>query len=225
MPHLLIVDDEQSIRAGFREYAEFLGFTVDEAADGMEAVQLCREQDYDLVVMDIMMPRLDGFTAVKQIRRFKDVPILVLTARDEEYDKLHGFDLGIDDYVTKPFSARELLARIQAIINRSTRPLEQAAEHKTWRHLDLMVDMTAREVTIDHRHVDLTPKECELLFYLIDNRSVALSRQRLLEAVWGYDFFGDDRTVDTHIKTLRMKLGTHKDCIVTLRGHGYRFEG
>jgi DNA-binding response OmpR family regulator len=225
VPHILITDDEQSIRAGFREYAEFLGFTVDEAADGMDAVQRCREHDYDLVVMDIMMPRLDGFTAVKQIRRFKDVPILMLSARGEEYDKLHGFDLGIDDYVTKPFSPRELLARIQAIINRSTRPADEAVEHKIWSRQGLVVDMTAREVTIDQRHVDLTPKECDLLFYLIDNRSVALSRQRLLEAVWGYDFFGDDRTVDTHIKTLRMKLGAHKDCIVTLRGHGYRFEG
>jgi DNA-binding response OmpR family regulator len=172
-----------------------------------------------------MMPKLDGFTAIKEIRKHKNTPVIILSARTEEYDKLYGFDLGIDDYVTKPFSTKELLARIQAIISRSGRSADESSEHTVWDYGGLHVDLTARDIKVDDERVDLTPKECELLFYLIENRSVALSRQRLLQEVWGYDFFGDERTVDTHIKTLRMKLGPYKDCIVTLRGLGYRLEG
>ncbi|MDR1450654.1 MAG: response regulator transcription factor [Propionibacteriaceae bacterium] len=224
MARILFTDDEEAIRAGFREYAEFLGHEVIEAADGMEAVRKCREEDFDLIVMDIMMPKLDGFTAIKEIRKHKDTSVIVLSARNEEYDKLYGFDLGIDDYVTKPFSAKELLARIQAIISR-VRRADETPEQVVWEHGSLYVNLTARDVKIDGERIDLTPKEFDLLFYLIDNRSVALSRRRLLQDVWGYDFFGDERTVDTHIKTLRMKLGSHKDVIVTLRGLGYRLEG
>jgi DNA-binding response OmpR family regulator len=225
MLRILFTDDEDAIRAGFREYAEFLGYDVVEAADGMEAVTRCREHDFDIIVMDVMMPRLDGFTAVKEIRKFSDTPVIILSARGEEYDKLYGFDLGVDDYVTKPFSTKELMARIHAIVARSHRPGEELSEHTVWNHQGLSVDMTARDIKIDGARVDLTPKECDLLFYLIENRSIALSRHRLLQEVWGYDFFGDERTVDTHIKTLRMKLGPYKGCIVTLRGLGYRFEG
>jgi DNA-binding response OmpR family regulator len=222
---ILFTDDEDAIRAGFREYAEFLGHQVVEAADGMEAVRKCRDDDFDLIVMDVMMPKLDGFTAIKEIRKHKNTPVIVLSARNEEYDKLYGFDLGIDDYVTKPFSTKELLARIQAIVSRVNRAGEEPPEHVVWKCGGLYVNLTARDIKIDGERVNLTPKECDLLFYLIDNRSVALSRQRLLQEVWGYDFYGDERTVDTHIKTLRMKLGPYKDIIVTLRGLGYRLEG
>ncbi|MDR1264090.1 MAG: response regulator transcription factor [Propionibacteriaceae bacterium] len=226
MLRILFTDDEDAIRAGFREYAEFLGHEVTEAQDGMEAVQRCRDQRFDVIVMDVMMPRLDGFTAVKEIRKTIDTPIIVLSARSEEYDKLHGFDLGADDYVTKPFSTKELMARINAVVARSARPGErEAAARSVWSHHGLHVDITARDVKVDGERIELTPKECELLFYLIENRSIALSRHRLLQEVWGYDFFGDERTVDTHIKTLRMKLGPYKDTIVTLRGLGYRFGG
>jgi len=225
MLRILFTDDEDAIRAGFREYAEFLGYHVTEAADGMEAVTKCREENYDIIIMDVMMPKLDGFTAVKEIRKFRDTPVIILSARGEEYDKLYGFDLGVDDYVTKPFSTKELMARVHTILKRTERPTEEPNGHDVWTHEGLSVDMTARDIKIDGNRIDLTPKECDLLFYLIENRSIALSRHRLLQEVWGYDFFGDERTVDTHIKTLRMKLGDYKSCIVTLRGLGYRFEG
>ncbi len=226
MYKILIVDDEDAIRIGLREYAEFLGYEVTEAKDGMEAVALCREEDFDVIVMDVMMPKLDGFTAVKEIRKHKDIPVLMLSARSEEYDKLFGFELGIDDYVTKPFSPKEVMARIHVIIFRnSNRPANPMELHETYTFNTLEVNITARSVTIDGKKVDLTPKEYDLLFYLVKNKNIALSREKLLSAVWGYDFYGDDRTVDTHIKTLRMNLQAYKDCIVTLRGVGYRFEG
>ncbi|MDR0989821.1 MAG: response regulator transcription factor [Propionibacteriaceae bacterium] len=225
MVNILFADDEEAIRAGFREYAEFLGHSVTEAADGVDAITLCRNVDFDILVLDVMMPRLDGFTVVKEVRKSLDVPIIILSARDEEYDKLYGFDLGIDDYVTKPFSAKELMARVQAILSRRQRHIDDGPEHTIWSRQGLYVDITARDIKIDGERISLTPKECELLFYLIENRSVALSRHRLLQEVWGYDFVGDERTVDTHIKTLRMKLGPYKGFIVTLRGLGYRLEG
>ncbi|PWJ46942.1 response regulator transcription factor [Faecalicatena contorta] len=226
MSKILIVDDEEAIRKGLKEYAEFMNYEVVEASDGMQAVNICKDQDFDVIIMDVMMPKLDGFTASKEIRKIKDIPILMLSARSEEYDKLFGFELGIDDYVTKPFSPREVLARINVIINRNSGRTVQANDvHEIYKFDGLEVDITARSVVIDGTKTELTPKEYELLFYLVKNQNIALSREKLLTEVWGYDFYGDDRTVDTHIKTLRVSLGDYKEKIATLRGVGYRFEG
>ena len=224
MARILIVDDEDAIRVGFREYAEFLGFDVAEARDGMEAVAICREDDFDVIVMDVMMPRMDGFTAVKEIKKLRDIPVLMLSARGEEYDKLFGFEVGVDDYVTKPFSPKEVIARINVIISRNSVKPAAAEAHEIYTFGGMSVDITARVVTVDGAEAPLTPKEYDLLFYLVKNKNIALSREKLLTNVWGYDFYGDDRTVDTHIKTLRMNLGEYKDRVVTLRGVGYRFE-
>ena len=225
MARILIVDDEDAIRAGFREYAEFLGYEVTEAKDGMEAVALCRENDYDVIIMDVMMPKMDGFTAVKEIRKIKDIPVLMLSARGEEYDKLFGFEVGVDDYVTKPFSSKEVIARIGVIVARNSGRQSAAKEaHEIYTFGGMSVDVTARLVMIDGVPAGLTPKEYDLLFYLVKNKNIALSREKILTNVWGYDFFGDDRTVDTHVKTLRVNLGDYKDHLVTLRGVGYRFE-
>ncbi|MBA4700453.1 MAG: response regulator transcription factor [Ruminococcus sp.] len=226
MRKILIVDDEEAIRKGLKEYAEFMNYEVIEASDGMQAVNICKDQDFDVIIMDVMMPKLDGFTASKEIRKIKDIPILMLSARSEEYDKLFGFELGIDDYVTKPFSPREVLARINVIINRNSGRTAQVNDvHETYKFDGLEVDITARSVVIDGTKTELTPKEYDLLFYLVKNQNIALSREKLLTEVWGYDFYGDDRTVDTHIKTLRVSLGDYKEKIATLRGVGYRFEG
>lgn len=222
MSHILIVDDEVIIRKGLREYAEFMGYTVTEAGDGMEAVALCKAFDYDVVIMDVMMPKLDGFTACKEIKKIKNIPVLILSAKTEEYDKLYGFELGADDYVAKPFSAKEILARIKVIISRNSR--QETAQNEVYRFEGLEVDITARNVFIDNNKIELTPKEYDLLFYLIKNKNKALSREQILNEVWGYDFFGDNRTVDTHIKTLRLNLKDYKKYIITLRGVGYKFE-
>ena len=224
MERLLVVDDEEKIRLLIRKYAEFEGYTVVEAGDGMSAVQLCRDhpRDFDLIVMDVMMPELDGFSAVREIRKVCQAPVLMLSARGEEYDKIHGFELGIDDYVVKPFSPKELMMRIAAIIKRSkssATPQNEVLEVK-----GLRVDFTARVVTVDGKKVELSPKEYDLLFYLAKNRNIALTREQLITNVWGYDFYGDDRTLDTHIKLLRRSLGPYAKLIVTLRGVGYRFE-
>ena len=215
---ILIVDDEELIRSVIREYAELENYVVDEASNGMEAIEKCEENDYDLVIMDIMMPKVDGYQSVKKIKESKNIPILMLSARGEEYDKLLAFDLGIDDYVQKPFSTRELMARVKAILKRSKKENEKISFD------GLVIDELAREVTIDGKEVSLTLKEFELLKYLVDNQNIAVSRDKLLSSIWGYDFYGDDRTVDTHIKTLRSKLGKYKDYIITLRGVGYKFE-
>ncbi len=226
MNRILVVDDEDAIRTGLKEYAEFMGYEVVEAKDGMEAVSICREQDFDVIIMDVMMPRLDGFTACKEIKKIKNIPVLMLSARSEEYDKLFGFELGIDDYVTKPFSSKEVMARIAVIISRNENRSTAAAtqQNEVYKFGGLEVDITARTVLVDGKKAELTPKEYDLLFYFVKNRNIALSREKLLTSIWGYDFYGDDRTVDTHIKTLRMNLGDYKDYIVTLRGVGYRFE-
>jgi DNA-binding response OmpR family regulator len=223
---ILFVDDEDAIREGFAEYAQFLGHTVTQAKDGMEAVALCRGGEFDVIVMDVMMPRMDGFTACKEIRRDKDIPVLMLSARSEEYDKLHGFDLGIDDYVTKPFSPKEVIARLNVIVSRhkAAEGAPARGKNEVYRDGGLMVDMTARVVEIGGRRVDMTPKEYDLLFFMIRNKNIALSRDKLLSEVWGYDFFGEDSTVNTHIKVLRQHLGEHERHIVTIRGVGYRFE-
>ena len=219
---ILIVDDEANIRRVVREYAEFEGYETDEAGDGMEAVSMAKANDYDVIVMDIMMPRLDGYSACKEIRKTKSTPIIMLSARGEEYDKLFGFELGIDDYVVKPFSPKELMARIKAVSIRRSAAQPQTPERITFEGLE--IDMAGREVYVNGQKANMTPKEYDLLFYLVKNRNIALTRDKLLEEVWGYDFFGDDRTVDTHIKMLRNSLGEYRKFIVTLRGLGYKFE-
>ena len=219
---ILIVDDEEMIRAVLREYIEFEGGEADEASDGMEAVKLCRERDYDVILMDVMMPRLDGFSAVKEIRKFKQTPVIMLSARGEEYDKLFGFEIGSDDYVTKPFSPKEVMARIHAVMKRG-RPVRGAAA-QVYDFEGLHIDMEGRVVTVNGEKAELTPKEYELLFYFVQHNGVALTRERLLNKVWGYDFYGDDRTVDTHVKMLRGNLKEYRKFIVTLRGLGYKFE-
>ena len=222
MKKLLVVDDEAKIREVIKEYSELSGYEVTEAADGMSAIGLCKLNDYDLIIMDVMMPKLDGFSSVKEIKKFKDIPVIMLSARGEEYDKLFGFELGVDDYVVKPFSPKELMARVNAVITR-----HEGADHGTSNVMKfdgLEVNFAARTIYIDGKRVNLTPKEYDLLFYLIQNRNIALSRDKLLSDIWGYDFFGDDRTIDTHIKNLRNNLGPYRDFIVTLRGVGYKFE-
>ena len=220
---LLIVDDEPAIRLLVKKYADFEGYESEEAADGMEAVFKCRQSAYDIIIMDVMMPELDGFSAVKEIRKFSDVPVIMLSARGEEYDKIHGFELGIDDYVTKPFSGKELMMRIAAVLARSAKGKAEV-QREVYEHEGLVVDFTAHSVSIAGKKVEMTPKEYELLFYFIRNKGIALTREKLLSEIWGYDFYGDDRTLDTHIKLLRKSLGDYRDCIVTLRGVGYRFE-
>ena len=218
---LLVVDDEARIRELIKKYATFEQYEVTEAENGMQAVELCRQQDFDLIIMDVMMPDLDGFSACREIRKTSSVPILMLSARGEEYDKLHGFELGIDDYVVKPFSPKELMMRVGAILKRSGAKGESREVVDIG---DLRVDFTARRVTLAGKPLDLSPKEYDLLFYLVRNRGIALTREKLLSEIWGYDFFGDDRTLDTHIKLLRRQLGPYADRITTLRGVGYRFE-
>ena len=222
MYKLLVVDDEPKIREVIREYAEFNGYEVTEAEDGMSAVGLCKLNKYDLVILDIMMPKLDGFTACKEIKKISDVPIIMLSARGEEYDKLFGFELGIDDYIVKPFSPKELMARVNVVLERRNSVSKDNSSVLTFDGLE--INIAARTVSVDGKRVELTPKEYDLLFYLIKNKNIALSRDKLLSDIWGYDFFGDDRTIDTHIKNLRNNLGPYRDFIVTLRGVGYKFE-
>lgn len=222
MYKLLVVDDEPKIREVIREYAEFNGYEVTECGDGMSAVGLCKLNTYDLIILDIMMPKLDGFSACKEIKKIQDVPIIMLSARGEEYDKLFGFELGIDDYIVKPFSPKELMARVNVCIQRRNTATQSKSDVLKFSGLE--INIAARTVSVDGQRVELTPKEYELLFYLIENRNIALSRDKLLSDIWGYDFFGDDRTIDTHIKNLRNNLGPYRDFIVTLRGVGYKFE-
>ena len=228
MYHVLVVDDEARIRSIIKKYAEFEGYKVTEAADGMEAVYLCRTMEFDIVIMDIMMPELDGFSACREIRKNSQVPIIMLSARGEEYDKITGFELGIDDYVTKPFSPKELMLRIGAVMKRVKSVMPQSKKKEnvvvSFDEGGLVVDITARIVYIDNERVEMSPKEYDLLFYMIENRNIALSREKLISDVWGYDFFGDIRTLDTHVKLLRKSLGRYARMIVTLRGVGYRFE-
>lgn len=224
MYKILIVDDEAGIREIIKKYAMFESHEVIEACDGMEAIQICKEKDFDIIIMDVMMPELDGFSACKEIRKYKKTPVLMLSARGEEYDKIHGFELGIDDYVVKPFSPKELMMRVNAIIKRSTGLSSDENKKEIICFEGLTVDFTGRLVYIDEVKVDMSPKEYDLFFYLVKNRGIALSREKLITDVWGYDFFGDDRTLDTHIKLLRKSLGDYSRYIVTLRGVGYRFE-
>ena len=219
---VLIVDDEEMIRNVLKEYVEFEGNEAFEAADGMEAVRMCRDNDYDIILMDVMMPRLDGFSAVKEIRKTKDIPVIMLSARGGEYDKLFGFEIGVDDYVTKPFSPKEVMARINAVTKR--RAGKEEPKNDVYKFEGLTIDMAGRNVYVDGEKAELTPKEYEILFYFVKNRGIALTREKLLMDVWGFDFYGDDRTVDTHIKMLRSNLKQYRKFIVTLRGLGYKFE-
>ena len=229
MYKILVVDDEARIRSIVKKYAEFEGHSVVEAGDGMEAVYLCRNNTYDLVIMDIMMPELDGFSACREIRKISRVPIIMLSARGEEYDKINGFELGIDDYVVKPFSPKELMLRIEAIMKRvkKTNADGETAKNEIieFDGGGLRIDLTARIVYIDGEKIYMSPKEYDLLFYMVGNKNIALTREKLISEVWGYDFYGDARTLDTHVKLLRKSLGKYASFIVTLRGVGYRFEG
>lgn len=225
MAKILVVDDEAKIREMVKKYAEFEGHSVTPAADGMQAIQLCKRNHYDIVIMDVMMPELDGFSSVREIRKISAVPIIMLSARGEEYDRIHGFETGVDDYVVKPFSPKELMMRIGAILARVQNAGETPAQVELYEQDGLNVNFTARTVGVNGQAVQLAPKEYELLFYLVKNRNIALTRDQLLSEVWGYDFYGDDRTLDTHIKMLRKALGEYSNHIVTLRGIGYRFDG
>ena len=222
---ILVVDDEDKIRAVIRKYGEFEGYEIYEASNGMDAVEMCRENDYDLIIMDVMMPELDGFSACGAIKKIKDIPVIMLSARGEEYDRIHGFEVGVDDYVMKPFSPKELMMRINVVINRN--------RNSSGNNLDtadifvyegLEVNFTARTVSIDGVRVDMSPKEYDLLFYMVKNRNIAFTREQLITEVWGYDYYGEDRTLDTHVKLLRNSLGPYRELLVTLRGVGYRFE-
>lgn len=215
---ILVVDDEALIRDVIKEYLKLEGYEVDEAVDGNEAVEKARNNDYSLIIMDIMMPNKDGYQACKEIREFDKVPFIMLSARTEEYDKLMGFELGTDDYVTKPFSPKELVARIKAILKRTK------GEETVYKFGDLIIDDRAHSVMIDKEEIYLTPKEYDLLKFFVNNKNIALSREQLLTNVWGYDFYGDDRTIDTHVKTLRRNLGSYGKYIKTVRGIGYKFE-
>ena len=226
MAKLLIVDDEMHIRDLVQKYATFENYESETAENGLEAIGKVKHNEYDLVIMDIMMPELDGFSAVKEIRKISQVPVIMLSARSEEYDKLYGFDLGIDDYVTKPFSPKELMRRVNAVLARATHKnnQESATTNEVWQYKNLKIDYSAHIVTINNEKIDLTPKEYELLVYLIKNQNIAVRREQLLEKVWGYDYYGDDRTLDTHMKSLRKKIGEYANCIITIRKVGYRFE-
>jgi DNA-binding response OmpR family regulator len=223
MYRILIADDEGKIRTLVKKYALFEGYEVVEAENGLQAVELCKKQDFDIIVLDVMMPVLDGLSACREIRKSKSTPVLMLSARGEEYDRIHGFELGVDDYVVKPFSPKELMLRIGAIIKR-TRGTQSDKSKDVFSFDRLIIDLGARMVLIGDKEAIMTPKEYELLFYLVKNRGQALTREQLITAVWGYDYFKDDRTLDTHIKLLRQHLCGYARYIVTLRGVGYRFD-
>lgn len=222
MAKILIVDDEEKIREFIKKYAIFEGHSVFEASNGMKAIDMCQKNSFDIIILDIMMPELDGFSTCKEIRKTSSIPVIMLSARGEEYDKIHGFELGIDDYVVKPFSPKELMMRVDAILKRVAPPSEQ--QRDVFIKDTLKIDFTARLVFIDDKQIDMSPKEYDLLFYMVKNRGIALTRERLINDVWGYDFYGDDRTLDTHIKLLRKTITPYNNLIVTLRGVGYRFE-
>jgi len=224
MYKILIVDDEPMIRSLIKKYADFEGHMTVEVENGMDAVGICKKDDFDIIIMDVMMPELDGFSAVREIRKTKNTPVIMLSARGEEYDRIHGFELGIDDYVVKPFSGKELMLRIGAIMNRAGADRQAEKVNEIVSFEGLTVDFTGRFVYINGNKTDMTPKEYELFFFFVRNKNIALSREKLITEVWGYDFYGDDRTLDTHIKLLRKSLGEYSKFIVTLRGMGYRFE-
>ena len=228
MAKILICDDEAGLRLVLKRYATFEGHEVTEASNGVEAVEACKKNQFDIIIMDIMMPELDGFSAVKEIRKSSNIPVIMLSARGEEYDKVLGFEIGVDDYVVKPFSSKEIMLRINAILRRTTKNTLDKTDnlgHVIFEKEGLKVDITAYKVFVDGMQVDLAPKAYDLLFFLIRNKNIAIPRERIITEVWGYDYYGDDRTLDTHIKLIRKSLGKYASFITTLRGLGYRFEG
>ncbi|MFO7636032.1 MAG: response regulator transcription factor [Clostridia bacterium] len=222
-PKILLADDDEKIRDMVKEYMSGQGYVIHEAVDGVDALNILEKMEFSLVVLDIMMPKLDGWRVLKRLRETSEIPVIMLSARGEEYDKLHGFELGADDYMVKPFSPKELLARIKAILGRTIREKERD-ENETFVYKGLMVDFASRDVYVDGKSVSMTPKEHELLRYFIQNARRALTREQLLAKVWGYDYMGDDRTVDTHVKMLRDSLGAYRKLIVTVWGTGYKFQ-
>ncbi len=224
MSKILVVDDEEKIRLIIKKYGEFEGHEIKEAADGIEAVKMCDKEDFDLVILDVMMPELDGFSACKMIKSKKDIPVIMLSARGEEYDRIHGFESGVDDYVVKPFSPKELMLRANVVISRNQKTTSTEIAHEIFEKEGLKVDFTSRSVSVDGKIINMTPKEYDLLFFFIKNKGIALTREKLINEVWGYDYYGDDRTLDTHIKLLRSSLGEYRKFLITLRGMGYRFE-
>ncbi|MCX7709463.1 MAG: response regulator transcription factor [Clostridia bacterium] len=221
---ILIVDDEARIREMIREYISSEGYEIDEAENGIEALEIFQQREYTLIILDVMMPRMDGWSVCREIRKTSQVPVIMLTARGEEYDKLFGFELGVDDYLVKPFSPKELLARMKAIIRRSLPLQEDGSKGIKYKYEGLEIDPNARNVYVHGELISLTPKEYELLNFFVQNRNRVFSREQLLNAVWGYDFIGEDRTVDTHVKMLRESLGEYRRFIVTVWGTGYKFE-
>ncbi len=229
MSKILIVDDEERIREIIKKYAEFEGYDTVLASDGMEAVDACKKESFDLIIMDVMMPELDGYSACREIKKICSTPVIMLSARGEEYDRINGFEAGVDDYVVKPFSPKELMLRAKVVISRNEGVSKnivppEAVTHDVFKAEGLEVDFTSRKITVNGENVDMTPKEYDLLFYLVKNRGIALTREKLITEVWGYDYYGDDRTLDTHIKLLRNSLGEYRKFLTTLRGVGYRFE-
>lgn len=226
MAKILVCDDEEGLRSVLKRYAIFEGHEVTEAHNGMEAVALCAQHTFDIIIMDVMMPELDGFSAVKEIRKKADTPVIMLSARGEEYDKLHGFESGVDDYVVKPFSSKEIMMRINAILRRTAKSAQQTHDgHTIFKKDGFYADLTAYKVFIDGAQAELAPKEYDLLFFLIRNKNIAIPREKILTQVWGFDYCGDDRTLDTHMKLLRKSLGPYAGLIKTLRGLGYRLDG
>lgn len=221
----MICDDEPGLRSVIKRYAEFDGHETVEAGDGLEAVEICKRELFDIIIMDVMMPELDGFSAVRKIRETSDVPVIMLSARGEEYDKVLGFEIGVDDYVVKPFSSKEIMLRIGAILRRTGKSAVDGEGHLVFTKEGLKVDITAYKVFVDGEQVKLAPKIYDLLFFLIRNKNIAIPRDKILTEVWGYDYCGDDRTLDTHMKLLRKSMGPYANFITTLRGLGYRFEG
>lgn len=225
MAKILICDDEEGLRTVIKRYAQFEGHETAEAKNGREAVEACKKESFDIIIMDIMMPELDGFSAVKEIRQISDVPVIMLSARGEEYDKVLGFEIGIDDYVVKPFSSKEIMLRIGAILRRTGKSAGDSEGHIIFTKGGFKADLTAYKVCIDGEPVEMAPKVYDLLFFMIRNKNIALPRERILGEVWGFDYYGDDRTLDTHMKLLRKAIRPYDDYITTLRGLGYRFEG
>lgn len=221
---ILIVDDEDLIRDMIKEYISIEGYITDEAEDGIQALELFKENNYDIVILDVMMPKIDGWTVCREMRKTSQVPIIMLTARGEEYDKLFGFEIGVDDYIVKPFSPKELLARIKAIIRRSQTGDQSNLEADSVKFQGLLVEFNSRNVYVDDKAVNLTPKEYELLSFFVKNPNMVFSREQLLNSVWGYDFIGENRTVDTHVKMLRESLGEYRKYIMTVWGTGYKFQ-
>lgn len=215
---LLVIDDDIDLREIIVEYAKYENYEILEAEDGIKGIELIKENDFDLIIVDVMMPKIDGFTTVKEIKKIKDIPIIMLSARSEEYDKLYGYEIGIVDYMTKPFSPRELMAKIKV----ATRKNENL--NSKYMFSNVVIDTNSRKVMVDDNVVEFTLKEYDVLLYLVKNKGIVLSREQILNGVWGYEYYGVDRTVDTHIKLIRNKLDKYKDHIKTLRGVGYKFD-